>query len=291
MEISISNEALQLTVDSHGAQMTSLRTPDGVEYLWQGDPRYWADQAPLLFPFIGRMTDGHYTLAGKAYPMPMHGFARLCEFTVTAHRQAQLSLELRSTPETMIWYPFSFLLEVTYTLRQNTVDIRYRVCNTDQKTMFFSIGGHPGFNCPLLETERFDDYELLFSERCAPDRVGFTPAVYLSGQDTPYPLRDGRIIPLRHSLFDNDAIILKHAARQVTLCSRKSGRSVCVSYPDMPYVGFWHVNKTEAPFICIEPWSSLPDRQDITEEWSCRSDFLRLAAGKVYETGYCITVQ
>lgn len=291
MELSISNDALSLAVDTCGAQMMSLRASDGVEYLWQGDPHYWVDRAPLLFPFIGRMTGGHYTLEGKAYPMPMHGFAKSCEFAVTLHEKARLSLELHSTPETTVWYPFSFSLEVTYTLRQNTLEIRYRVCNRDQKTMFFAIGAHPGFNCPLLPGERFDEYELVFSRRCAPDRVGFTPAVYLSGQDTPYPLQDGHTIPLRHDLFDDDAIILKHASRQVTLRSRQTGRGVCVSYPDMPYVGFWHVNKTQAPFICIEPWSSLPDRQDVTEEWSCRSDYLRLPPGKAYETGYGITVR
>lgn len=291
MEVSIFNDKLCLTVDTVGAQMMHLRDADGVEYIWQGDPAYWTDRSPLLFPFIGRMTGGRYTLEGKEYPMPLHGFAKSCEFSIPYHNQTRLSMRLSSTPETMTWYPYSFSLEVTYTLRKNTVEVRYSVFNSDKKTMHFAIGAHPGFNCPLLPDEKFEEYTLTFSERCVPDRVGFTQAVYVSGQDTPYPLQDGRTIPLHHDLFEDDAIILKHAARQVILQSRKSGRGVCIDYPDMPYVGFWHAEKTEAPYICIEPWSSLPDRQDITEEWSCRSDFLHLESGKTYETGYCITLR
>lgn len=53
MLIALKNEFLSLTVDTTGAQMMSIRSADGCEYLWQGDPKYWADRAPTLFPFIG----------------------------------------------------------------------------------------------------------------------------------------------------------------------------------------------------------------------------------------------
>ena len=156
--------------------------------------------------------------------------------------------------------------------------------------MPFGIGGHPGFRVPLTHGESFEDYFLEFSQSCVPDRVGFTPQVYLSGQDMPYPLKEGRILPLAHDLFDQDAIILKNMAREVTLRSRVTGRGVRVSYPDMPYLGIWHWPKTDAPYVCIEPWSSLPARQDVVEELSCKSDLIRLAPGKTYETAWSITV-
>ena len=79
-------------------------------------------------------------------------------------------------------------------------------------------------------------------------------------------------------------------AREVTLRSKVSGRGVCVSYPDMPYLGIWHWPKTDAPYVCIEPWSSLPSRQGVVEEFTCKSDLIQLPAGKEYATTWSITL-
>jgi galactose mutarotase-like enzyme len=60
MLFTLKNEKLRLTVESLGAEMRSLQTADGTEYLWQGDSRYWGDRAPNLFPFVGRLTNNSY---------------------------------------------------------------------------------------------------------------------------------------------------------------------------------------------------------------------------------------
>jgi galactose mutarotase-like enzyme len=143
---------------------------------------------------------------------------------------------------------------------------------------------------PVSEAENFEDYYLEFSLPCHPDRVGFTPAVFLSGQDEAYPLADGTRIDLNHELFDEDAIILKNMAREVTLKSRVSSHSVTVSYPQMPYLGIWHWPKTDAPYVCIEPWTSLPSRQDVVEEFTCKSDLVQLTPGCVYDNTWTITI-
>lgn len=287
----LKNEHLTLTVDSLGAQMMSLRTSDGTEYLWQGNAEYWGDRAPNLFPFIGRLTNRSYRYMGKVYPMDIHGFAATMKFEEVHRTEGSLSLELSSSPETLVQYPFDFRLQIQYSLRENTVDVTYRVHNSGSDTMPFGIGGHPGFNVPLASEERFEDYELEFSCPCQPDRIGFTPAVFLSGQDEHYPLREDRFLDLRHDLFDEDAVILKNMAREVTLRSRLTGKGVTVSFPDLPYLGIWHWPRTDAPYVCIEPWSSLPSRQDIVEEFSCKSDLVHLQAGKTYETVWSVTVR
>ena len=286
----IKNDYLQLTVDTLGAQMMSLRSADATQYLWQGDPTYWEDRSPLLFPFIGRLTNNSYQLHGKVYPMGIHGFAAASRFTPVETGEDYVVLELTDNSETQKQYPFHFILQVVYRLVGSRLDITYRVENKSEDTMPFGIGGHPGFNVPLTGEEQFEDYSLTFSQPCKPDRVGFTPAVYLSGHDESYPLVDDIRIGLRHDLFDEDAVILKNMDRAVTLQSRVSGRGICVSYPDMPYLGIWHWPKTDAPYVCIEPWSSLPSRQDIVEEFSCKSDLIHLKPGKTYETTWSITV-
>ncbi len=290
MLMTIENTYLQLTVDTLGAQMMHIRSSDGVEYLWQGDPRYWKNRAPVLFPLVGRQTEDSYSLKGRKYPMGLHGFAKSCEFRTAEQSETGLVLELVSDASTKEQYPFDFCFRVGYALEKNKIAISYSVENLSRETMPFGLGAHPGFRVPLEEGERFEDYCLEFSQTCQPDRVGFSPALFLGGPDTAYPLVEGRKIPLDHSLFDTDAIILKNMARQVTLSSRVSHRAITLSYPDMPYLGLWHAPKTEAPYVCIEPWMSLPARQDIVEEITCKSDLMMLEPEKIFHTAWSIAI-
>lgn len=289
MQITIENKQLKLTVDTLGAQMMSLQSASGREYLWQGDPAYWTGRAPTLFPFIGRLMDGKYSYNGKEYPMGSHGFAKISEFAVAEQGSERMVLELSANPELLERYPFDFTFRVTYQLRENTLEITYGVDNQGQNTMSFAVGGHPGFRVPFTEGERFEDYALEFSRKCQPDRILFGSHVLVSGEER-YALEEDQILPLKHDLFDEDAIILKNMAREVTLKSRVSGGSIRVAYPDMPYVGFWHKPKTDAPYVCIEPWSSLPGREEVVEEIGCRSDFRHLKPGKHYENTWSVTV-
>lgn len=290
MLLSIENAQLKLTVDTLGAQMKELLGSDCVQYLWSGDPKYWKSVAPNLFPFIGRLTDNACRIYGNTYPLKIHGFASSQSFVPVEQTADRLTLCLESNEETKLQYPFDFAFYVTYTLDGNKLTISYRVENRSAVTMPFGIGGHPGFRVPLADGEDFTDYYLEFSQPCDPTRIGFTPSVLLSGHDEAYPLEEGKLLPLRHDLFDDDAIILKNMAREITLRCRKSARAITVCYPQMPYLGIWHRPKTDAPYVCIEPWSSLPSRQDVIEELTCKSDMIQLPAGQSYENVWSITI-
>lgn len=289
MIYSIQNAQLTLSVDTLGAQMMSILSADGCEYLWQGDAAYWQDRAPVLFPVIGRLYKEKHSVQGREYTMGIHGFAAQNEFVVAEHSNDRLLLRLSSSPTTLEHYPFPFSFEVLYELKNSTVQISFRVKNAGSSTMHFGVGGHPGFRVPLRPDEHFEDYRLEFSHSCQPERVLFSPQVLLNGQTAPYPLKDGRTIALTHELFDQDAIILQHTDRTVHLC-RNDRNVLTVSFPDMPYIGFWHWPKTDAPYVCIEPWSSLPGRQDVIEDLSCRSDLIHLKADAVYTNSWSITV-
>ena len=286
----LENSRLRLTVDSLGAQMMSLQNLDGREYLWQGDPRYWCERAPVLFPVVGRLTGNSYRYGGQVYSMGIHGFAAHQDFSCLCPEPNRLVLELTDNRETREQYPFAFCLKIIYELIKDRVQVTYQVENTGTGMLPFGIGGHPGFRVPLEEGEQFDDYILEFTGGCQPDRVGFTPQVFLSGQDQPYSLNEGKYLPLRHDLFDEDAVILKNMSREITLRSRVSPHGVQVSYPDMPYLGLWHVPNTDAPYLCIEPWSSLPARQNVVEDFACKSDLIQLGPGKTYINTWSITI-
>jgi galactose mutarotase-like enzyme len=118
-----------------------------------------------------------------------------------------------------------------YSLAGSRLNITYMVENRGAGTMYFGIGGHPGFTLPFERGLAIEDYCLEFCEKGMPIRVGFSDACYRTGEDKPYPLHNGTELPLSHSLFDNDAIVLAGAARSVTLKSCKGTKAVRVEYP------------------------------------------------------------
>ena len=117
-----------------------------------------------------------------------------------------------------------------------------------------------------------------------------TDACMISGQETPYPLENGVDLPLRHNLFDRDAVILKNMDRTVTLSAGEGTRGLTLSIPRMRYLGVWHTPKSDAPFVCLEPWVSLPSRQDIVEDFSQQNDLIALSPGEMYQNRWSITV-
>lgn len=285
----IKNDRLTITVSEQGAELWSILDADGTEFLWQGDSRYWGDRALNIFPYVARLTEGQYELDGQRYHMPIHGLAMYEPFTLTGRSETTLVFTLTDTPELYRSYPRHFCFRVQYALRESCLEITYIVENRDEKMLYFGLGGHPGFNVPLTPKESFTDYRLRFSAPCAPRRIGFTEACFLDGTDAPFRLEDGRLLPLRHELFDQDAIVLKDMAREVTLESGH-GPSVTVRYPDMPYLGIWHAPKTDAPYVCIEPWCSLPSTQDQIAILEKQPDLLHLSPGACYKTRWDIII-
>lgn len=289
MLITIKNERICAEIDTLGAQLWSLTDASGVQYLWQGDAKYWTGRAPLLFPYIARLVEGKYTFQGQTYAMDKHGFARHCEFSIRSQSDTQVTFALSSSPETLSQYPFDFTLLVTYAVNDFTLTTSYAVENQGDTTMYFGIGGHPAFNAPLSENESFEDYILQFENSCAPKLVGFDDDCFVTGNDTPYPLADGKTIALRHDLFDNDAIILRDMDEMIHLRS-KSGQGITVHYPQMTYLGLWHMPKTDAPYVCIEPWTSLPANAGGIADLEKQENLQSLAAHEMYYNTWTITV-
>ena len=170
MDYQISNGCVQAVVSDLGAELQSVKK-DGCEYLWNGDAAYWAERSPLLFPYVGRFTDGKYLLDGREYEMNIHGFARKLVYHVLYREEDMITFELRDSEETFKVYPYHFILQVSYELQDNEIVITYRVSNCTKETMYFGIGGHPGFQVPLEDGLEFSDYYLEFGGVSRPERV------------------------------------------------------------------------------------------------------------------------
>ena len=287
----IQNDYIKVTINEKGATMWSVQDNSGQEYLWQGDPQYWVNRAPNLFPYIGRMPESKYTFEGKQYEMPIHGFARDMIFETEQISDEHIVFTIRDTEQTYLQYPFHFVFSVIYKLEKNKIDIIYYVKNEDGKKMYFGVGGHPGFYVPMDEDTQFEDWYLEFDSEQNAKQVEFSENVLVTERLLDYPLESGVKIPLKHSLFDHDAVVLTNVSPSVTLKSDKSCRAIRVEYPDMPYVGFWHMPKTDAPYICIEPWSTLPSREGIVEDLATQSGVISLDSGCESQNKWSIEIR
>ena len=291
MTHSIKNAFMTVTVSEKGAELQSILGADGTEYLWQGDPAYWNDRALNIFPYVARLTEGKYYLDGALYHMDIHGIAPYRQFRLVSNDGTQMILELKSNPETYAQYPRDFAFRIHYTLHENTLEILYEVENQDSRCMYFGLGGHPGFRVPLAEGKRFEDYRLRFQTPCQPQSVCFNEACFVTGEQVPFALEEGQIIPLRHELFDDDAIVLTDMSLQVTLEAEGDPHSVSVTFPQMQYLGLWHWPKTDAPYVCIEPWCSLPASENRITVFENQNDLIKLDPSHTYENRWTIQIR
>ena len=157
--------------------------------------------------------------------------------------------------------------------------------------MYFGIGGHPGFNVPLNSQLTFEDYYVNFEEGNKVELVGFCSPCYRDDTYYNYPLRDHQYLDLEHRLFDISPLVFRNTAHKVVLKSNKDSHQVTVGYPQMDYVGVWHWPQKDAPYICIEPWTSIPAREGIIEVFEDKQDLLSLEPNKSYINNWYIEIK
>ncbi len=150
MRYVLENGELRAEIESFGAELKSLvRKETGQEFMWEADPAFWGKTSPVLFPFIGKLKGAEYRYQGTRYQAEKHGFARNMEFAVSDRGADHITFWIEDNKMTRRNFPFAFCLEITYRLKENTLAESWRVFNRGEETMFFSIGGHPAFACPV----------------------------------------------------------------------------------------------------------------------------------------------
>ena len=286
----LENNFLRIAVKQTGAELCGIRSVvSGLEYRWDGTPAVWPSHAPVLFPIVGELKGGTYYYQGQAYQLARHGFVRnnprveLEESTPTS-----LTFRLRADADTLAKYPFRFVFRVKYRLEENRIRVSHEVTNQDEVPMLFSVGGHPAFRCPIHPTERYDDYYLEFE---VPETAPIWPINdkgLVTGETVPL-LDQSTSLPLRHDLFENDALIFKNLqSKKVTLRSHTSPQRVAVAFADFPYLGIWA--KPQGDYVCIEPWLGIADRADADQQLEHKEAIVRLKAGQTFEASYTIEI-
>lgn len=276
MVIELKNEQLTVQFSKLGGALTSIKDKDGMEYLWQGDPEYWSGQAPVLFPICGSVRNDRvlFKELGVEGAIPRHGLVRKKEFQLEQQTKDSVTFATTYNDETLQAYPYRFKLSITYTLSASTIRTTYLVTNLEKdKSLPYFIGVHPGFNCPLLEDETYEDYYLEFdqAETCSVPKQFPETGLLDVVERRPF-LENQNILPLTYELFSHDAITLDQLqSRAVTLRSKNHDKGLRLEFQDFPNLILWSTIN-QGPFIALEPWSGLSTSLEESDVFSEKPD-------------------
>lgn len=283
----------QILTSKFGGELIGFRL-NGEERIHQGEncvdengKVYWKRHSPVLFPIVGKLRRNQTLINGKLYELTQHGFARDMEFEPVTKLDNFHSYVLKSNKKTYERYPYDFELYTTYRLDENKLTTIYKVINTGNEELPFSIGGHPAFKVDLEELKK-GNYYLEFEEE--ENKIHFLYLVdgLIGTEYARNKLINNKILKLDGDTFNNDAIIMKRlTSSKIHLKRRDTGKTVLsMDYTGFPYLAIW--SKPNAPFICIEPWFGTADSIRGTGIFKDKNDMILLKPNKEFECRYTV---
>lgn len=281
MKTTLTDSGFTAHIRHVGAELISLLSPEGTEYIWQAG-KDWPRHAPVLFPVVGTLRNDIFTHKGLTYQMQRHGFARDSDFELRHKSSNQAVLYARANADTMNHYPFDFELQISYKLSANVLLIGYSVQNKGANKMPFTLGAHPAFalHGPL------EQYTLDFNQSDPLKVYKLRDGLLLHSSEM-LAMPDG-ILPLTEALFKNDALVIRDIKSPRITLKQNGVKKVRVQADAFPHLGLW--KKPKAAFLCIEPWMGHADWVDASEELAQKDGFITLEPQGVFNTSFAIEV-
>lgn len=283
----------QILTSKNGGELIGFKL-NGKERIHQGEDCvdengkvYWKRHSPVLFPIVGKLKRNQTIINGKQYEIFQHGFARDLEFEPVTKLDNYHSYMLKSNKSTLARYPFEFELYNTYRMDANNLTTIYKVINTGKANMPFCIGGHPAFKINPEEMKK-GTYYLEFEED--EEKIHFLYLVdgLIGTEYAKNIMADKRRIMLGPDSFKNDAIIMKGITSSRISLKKKTRETpvLTMEFSDFPYLAVW--SKTNAPFICLEPWHGVSDTIKSTGIFAEKTDIILLKPNQSYECRYTV---
>lgn len=286
MTIELSSQNLSVKINSFGAEICSVKNSAGIEFIWQANKGVWARHAPVLFPIVGKLKDNRFLFEEKWYELPQHGFARDMEFQLISAEKNSCVFQLSSSAETKAKFPFDFIFQIIYHLSDSVLTTTYKIINPSAQTGYFSVGAHPGFNCPLAENETFEDYYLEFESNDF--KKTLLDNGLLSSQTSQLNLTNQKL-PLSANLFDNDALVFEsNQINKISLCSSKSSHKISMECKGWPFFGIWS-KKGNNPFVCLEPWYGIADDADTSQNLVSKKGAIAIKPDEEFSCSFSVT--
>jgi len=286
----IENEYLKIEIHPKGAELQSIYNKKlSLEYMWSGDPAFWGKKSPVLFPIVGALKNDTYYFENKAYQLSRHGFARDMDFTVTDQTASSITFTLTRNDATFEKYPFQFRFDVIYSIKNNQLQVTYRVVNKGEvnQKLYFSVGGHPAFKLPLLPGTAYRDYYLEFNKVENAGRWLISKEGLIEAGSTAL-LNNTQRLPLAKELFYKDAIVLKQLRSDKVKVVCNTGELFEFDFTGFPYLGIWAAK--DADFVCIEPWCGIADNVTTNQQLTEKEGINVLDSTDQFERSWKVTV-
>ena len=288
--VQIYNKELSVKFTTTGAELWSIQhRPTSTEYLWQGDPAYWVNRSPNMFPVNVRFKDDHFTYQGKPYTMPFLGIAVAAPFELESDlaSPSRVKLTLRSSPTTLPHYPFPFRLEILAEVAGHSLHQTYTVTNTGPHPLYYALGGHPGLRTPLDHDRTRGDYEIRFSHSLTTEREVIDGGLK-TGTHIPF-LHDEDRLSLDDARVPPSGMYLEnHDSRQISLALKDRPPYVTVDLGDFPNTNMW--TPPGLPYVCIEPMVAHHDLAETAAAIEEKDYLVTLPPGKSHNYHYSITI-
>lgn len=288
--IILKNDNLEVHIHPKGAEIHKMiGLKDQMNYMWRRDKEYWANSAPILFPIVGKVIDNTYRAEGKEYHLTQHGFARHNEFNVESQSDLDVVLTLIDEQFHDV-YPYKFKLTVHYVLEENTLACHIKVDNTDDKTIYFGVGGHPAFACPMYENESSNDYYIEFEkpETIYRRMLDVEQSVYNGKKEL--LLDNEKRFFVRQDMFKDDAVVVNDfESSYVSLKSLNHDKSVTLHMENFNFLGIWATRKVGG-LLALEPWRSHADDAGFTGELKDKEDIVSLDKDKSFDCCFKIEI-
>jgi galactose mutarotase-like enzyme len=250
----LSNSYLSVEISDFGAEVKSVKDANGFEFMWQADPSIWGRTSPVLFPIVGKLKNDLLVIEGNQFSIKQHGFARDSFFEMKLQSEDSISFELHSNDQLKSNFPFDFKLVISYMLEYQKLTCNWKVYNTGNETMYFSIGAHPGFN--LIES--LDHYRIIFYDDNELNQIGLVDGLLDMDNIVHYKLEKGSL-DLHKTIFNQDALVFEGlSSKEVRLQHKNSKHEIIMQWPNAPFLGIWAAKKSDS-FVCIEPWYGIAD--------------------------------
>lgn len=283
-DILLENNTHSIIVKLKGAELASYYNKSSKqEIIWIGNKEFWGRHAPVLFPIVGRVWNDKYQVNNSSYELKQHGFARDLEWTLVSKTKTKAILKLIQDENTLVKFPFNFILTATFELNENGLKIKHEVTNSNAVDLPFSIGVHPGFNLPWDESEKLEDYFIEFKSHENLKKQLLTKNGFRANKETDFKTENNSF-KLSDELFIDDAIVFnKIESEGLFIKSKNTDKFINVNWTNYPHLGIWKPLK--APFICIEPWQGMVDEENYEGDFYQKYGIISLAPNqtKVFE--------
>ena len=269
----VSNKRADADICLYGAHVTNFRPQNAMDILWLSPESSFEvgkpirGGIPVCFPWFGP----HKTDPDK----PQHGFARLMYWDVVETAtlpgdESLVRLQLCSSDETKIYWPYDFCAEMTFVVGQ-ALTATLKVTNTSAEMFEYTCALHSYYNISALENLTIEGLQGTTYYNQLTTENGIQEVVLLQIQEpiTRHYLNTENPVVIADSIFHRRIRIEKSGSKVTTVWN--PGEETCAKIDDLPDDGF-HA------FLCVEATNAF-------------NYPIRLAPGESHETSAIIGLE